>query len=203
MDLADVSSTNDHISNAVDILIGSDHYWDAVIGDVIRGKCGLVAVRSKFEWLLSGPARSTNAASNEVVSNLILEGPNVSETFENDSQLVEDLRQFWDTEIVGILPEPKEVERDSFMEIKFDWLQQRYKVNLPWKAECRPLDVTCVWQGSTSLELDYRKTRIFYVSTTVFLKVSCKTVLSRRSQTQTNLVHVIFTSSWCEKICQS
>ena len=47
-----------------------------------------------------------------------MEGPNVSETFENDSQLVEDLRQFWDTEIVGISPEPKEVERDSFMEIK-------------------------------------------------------------------------------------
>ena len=67
-----------------------------------------------------------------------MEGPNVSETFENDSQLVEDLSLFWDTEIVGISPEPKEVERDSFMEIKFDWLQQRYKVNLPWKAECRP-----------------------------------------------------------------
>ena len=101
-----------------------------VIGDVIRGKCGPVAVRSKFGWLLSGPVRSTNAASNELVSNLILEGPNVSETFENDSQLVEDYRKFWDTEIVGISPEPKEVERDSFMEIKFDWLQQRYKVNV-------------------------------------------------------------------------
>ena len=112
LDLADVSSTNDHVSNAVDILIGSDYYWDVVIG---RGKCGPVAIRSKFGWLLSGPVRSTNAASNEVVSNLILEGPNVSETFENDSQLVEDLR---DTEIVGISPEPKEVERDSFMEIK-------------------------------------------------------------------------------------
>ena len=67
-DLADVSSTNDHVSNTVDILIGSDYYWDAVIGDVIRGKCGPVVVQSKFGWLLSGPVRSTNAASNEVVS---------------------------------------------------------------------------------------------------------------------------------------
>ena len=138
LDLADVSSTNDHMSDTVDILIGSDYYWDAVIGDVTRGKCGPVAVRSKFGWLLSGPVRSTNAASNEAVSNLILEGPDVSKTFENDTQLVEDLRQFWNTEIVGISPESKEVERDSFMEIKFDWLQQRYEVNLPWKPEIRP-----------------------------------------------------------------
>ena len=138
LDLADVSSTNDHMSDTVDILIGSNYYWDAVIGDVTRGKCGPVAVRSKFGWLLSGPVRSTNAASNEAVSNLILEGPDVSKTFENDTQLVEDLRQFWNTEIVGISPESREVERDSFMEIKFDWLQQRYEVNLPWKPEIRP-----------------------------------------------------------------
>ena len=107
-----------------------------MIGDVIRGKCGLVAVWSKFGRLLSGPVRSTNAASNEVVSNLILEGP---KTFENNSQLVEDLRQFCDTEIVGISPEPKEVRRKGFIYgDKIDWLKQRYKVNLSWKAECRP-----------------------------------------------------------------
>ena len=102
------------------------------------GKCGPVAVRSKFGWLLSGPVRSTNAASNEAVSNLILESPDVSKTFENDTQVVEDLRQFWNTEIVGISPESKEVERDSFMEIKFDWLQPRHEVNLPWKPKIRP-----------------------------------------------------------------
>ena len=78
LDLADVSSTNDHMSDTVDILIGSGYYWDVVIGDVTHGKCGPIAVRSKFGWLLSGLVRSTNAASNEAVSNLILEGPDVS-----------------------------------------------------------------------------------------------------------------------------
>ena len=42
------------------------------------------------------------------------------------------------TEIVSISSESKEVEIDSFMEIKFDRLQPRYKVNLSRKAECRP-----------------------------------------------------------------
>ena len=49
------------LSDAVDILIGSDYYLVAVIGDVTHGKGGPVAVRSKFGWLLSGPVRFTSA----------------------------------------------------------------------------------------------------------------------------------------------
>ena len=58
LDLADVDSSDDHPSDAVDILIGSDCYWDAVICDVARGKDGPVVAKSKFEWLLSEPVRS-------------------------------------------------------------------------------------------------------------------------------------------------
>ena len=33
LELADVS-IDEHISNTVDMLIGSDHYWDVVAGDI-------------------------------------------------------------------------------------------------------------------------------------------------------------------------
>ena len=49
------------LPDAVNILIGSDYYLVAVIGDVTHGKGGPVAVRSKFGWLLSGPVRFTSA----------------------------------------------------------------------------------------------------------------------------------------------
>ena len=41
----------------IDILIGSDHYWDVVTGDISRENNGPVAIDSKFGWLLSGPLK--------------------------------------------------------------------------------------------------------------------------------------------------
>ena len=40
----------------IDILIGSDFYWNIVTGDIIRGGSGPIAVRSKLGWLLTGPS---------------------------------------------------------------------------------------------------------------------------------------------------
>lgn len=40
-------------SGRVDVLIGSDHYWEVVTGDVVREASGLVTVKSIFGWLLS------------------------------------------------------------------------------------------------------------------------------------------------------
>ena len=38
----------------VDILIGSDHYWEVVTGEIMRDASGPVALNSKFGWILSG-----------------------------------------------------------------------------------------------------------------------------------------------------
>ena len=38
--------------DSIDILIGSDHYWDFVTGETIRGEFGPTAVRSKLGSLL-------------------------------------------------------------------------------------------------------------------------------------------------------
>jgi hypothetical protein len=40
----------------IDILIGSEFYWNIVTGDIIRGGSCPIAVRSKLGWLLTGPS---------------------------------------------------------------------------------------------------------------------------------------------------
>ena len=58
---------------AIDILIGTDHYWDVVTGETVRGDSGPTAVSSNFGWLLSGALRESVTADS-VSSNLIISG---------------------------------------------------------------------------------------------------------------------------------
>ena len=39
----------------IDVLIGSDHYWDLVTGEIRRGASGPVAIQTQLGWVLSGP----------------------------------------------------------------------------------------------------------------------------------------------------
>ena len=54
LDLADTFDSE--VPMKVDMLIGSDIYWDLVTGETIRGQNGPVAVNTKLGWVLSGPA---------------------------------------------------------------------------------------------------------------------------------------------------
>ena len=56
LDLADYSEGE--TSWEVDMLIGSDYYWDIVTGGVSRGSHGPVAIHTKLGWVLSGPLPS-------------------------------------------------------------------------------------------------------------------------------------------------
>ena len=61
LDLADrppLDETSNSSDSLVDVLIGSDYYWNVVDGEIIQGADVLVAVSSKFGWLLSGPVQS-------------------------------------------------------------------------------------------------------------------------------------------------
>ena len=71
LDLAD-ADTDEDCSDSIDILIGIDYYWQVVIGDIIRGDSGPVALNSHFRWLVSGPTKSLSG--NYTVSTLIIEG---------------------------------------------------------------------------------------------------------------------------------
>ena len=41
-------------STCIDILVGAGHYYDSVIGEIVKGASGPVAISSKLGWLLSG-----------------------------------------------------------------------------------------------------------------------------------------------------
>jgi len=49
LELADQFDDND----SIDVLIGSDYYWDIVSGETVKGENGPAAVSSKFGWFLS------------------------------------------------------------------------------------------------------------------------------------------------------
>ena len=137
LDLADKNG-DENCSDSIDILIGSDYYWRVIIGDIIRGDSGPVALNSHFGWVVSGPTKSLSV--NYTVSTLIIdESDNVSTKTYSDHQLVQDLNKFWDTEAIGII-DHKQQSLDWFPpEIVFDWEGRRYQVTLPWKSDTRPL----------------------------------------------------------------
>ena len=59
----------------IDVLIGSDYYFDVVSGEVIRGSNGPTTVSSLFGWILSGPTSAEESREIFASTNLILERP--------------------------------------------------------------------------------------------------------------------------------
>ena len=135
LDLADHVLESDSSESNIDVLIGSDYYWDVVTGDIERGDGQLVAVRSKFGWLVSGPVRTASDSANYISSNLIVERPCdfvYSQT--PIDELIDSLKRFWDIETVGIAEKSGVSPDEQFLRgIKFDKAQGRYEVNLPWR----------------------------------------------------------------------
>ena len=131
--LADYSDSED----SIDVLIGSDYYWDFVTSETIRGDFGPTAVRSKLGWLLSGP---TNHSQNEtnVVSNLVISGePHFSNGAKESDEMADMLKRFCDVQHLGIVDtdcESELIKRKG--EIKFNG--SNYEVGLPWKGDCLP-----------------------------------------------------------------
>jgi len=124
LDLADYQHTEG--TDAIDVLIGSDHYWDIVMEDIIRGE-GPTAVHSKLGWLLSGPTNGDTP----VISSFVLQGFKSSPTQKGRDELLDSLQRFCETESLGITELiPEEMEFDKI--IRFDSTEGRYVVSLHW-----------------------------------------------------------------------
>ena len=102
LELAD--SVHDKSELEVDLLVGSDFYWQLMTGRVQKGEAGPTAIESHLGWILSGPSISTNAHS--VSANLtqthvlrIAEAPDPVV-----DPLREDLSKFCLLESMGIQP---------------------------------------------------------------------------------------------------
>ena len=134
LDLADYSE-GDQILR-VDILVGSDYYWDLVTGGVCRGSGGPTAIHTKLGWVLSGPTRfkELDHCSMNLVTTHVLR----VDTQQNDSKSLDaTLRSFWDLESLGI----RETETTMYDEFAsaIAFKDGRYEVSLPWRDFHEPL----------------------------------------------------------------
>ena len=77
------------------------------------------------------------SSSSDVLSNLIISGECSSMFGEQDDELVESLKRFWETESVGIIPEDQSLNTDKRKpEIYFNG--HNFEVGLPWKDDLQP-----------------------------------------------------------------
>lgn len=114
----------DGSQDTIYVLVGSDFYWDIVIGDIVS-----VSVSSKLGWLLSGPVKEATT-DNYVVSNLIVSGELPMREID---EVTEIMQRFWETESIGIEETLKCQQAfklaDQFSDISFNG--NFYEVGLP------------------------------------------------------------------------
>ena len=143
LDLADLPESS-NTQDSIDILVGSDYYWDFVTGEALHGDSGPTAVNSIFGWMLSGNAESINDKGRKhegTSANLIISRTEDFVTNDTkDDQLVDALRHFWETESIGIKyggdVDMQASPEDFIEEISFNG--QNYEVGLPWKGDRFP-----------------------------------------------------------------
>ena len=126
LDLADL---NQDEATQVDLLIGSDFYWEFVTGKTIRGDDGPVAIETSLGWVLSGPTGLGESEKSAVslfnTHTLRVEGM-------TNRELDKTLKTFWELESLGI----EEVSNDPVCDRFTSTLQiknGRYEVSLPWR----------------------------------------------------------------------
>ena len=119
----------------IDLLIGSDYYWDLVTGSICRGNGGLAAIQTKLGWVLSGPVPGQNLGkrSANLTTHVLRADARVSDTMSLDAQL----RAFWELESLGISKQGRSVYEDFANDVSYT--NGRYKVSLPWKGFNQPL----------------------------------------------------------------
>jgi len=117
----------------VDVLIGSDHYWEVVTGKIVEGQGGPVAIETKLGWVLSGPIDKLTPMSTAI--NLISSDTHTLsiDVHSEPESLEQCLKQFWVLESLGISKDEPSVCERFIQQISFDG--ERYCVTLPWKNE--------------------------------------------------------------------
>ena len=130
----DLADTSNEELREVDMLIGSDFYWDFMTGEVIRGLSGPVAVNTTLGWVLSGPAKLSGPLKPTV--NLVTTHTLCADCVTNED-LDTTLRSFWDLESLGIHEESNPVL--NYFSKNVQMKDKRYEVSLPWGEHHDPL----------------------------------------------------------------
>ena len=128
LDLAD--PTNGSSSLQVDVLIGSDQYWELTTGQARRGELGPVAIETKLGWVLSGPVPAPSC--HQTPTCLITHTLRIDSLSSQDAQILDDqLKKFWSLESFGVAAADDPVLGEFDSSVRFT--EGRYEVSLPWK----------------------------------------------------------------------
>ena len=135
LDLADPCHDGDGTPMEVDLLIGSDCYWNLVTGEIRRGEAGPVAIHTRLGWVLSGvaPVSREQLTSHSFLTTHVLRVDSTSPP----ETLNEILHSFWKLESLGIV-DPEATVLDEFSQTVC-FHNGRYQVSLPWKDSHPPL----------------------------------------------------------------
>ena len=121
----------------VDVLIGSDYYWELVTGNVCRGVGGPAVIHTKLGWVLSGPSHDKFELDHWAKKLNVTYVLHADIHFEEPCTLDDQLRAFWELEPLGIR-DREETLYDKFTRVvKFK--NGRYQVPLPWREFHDPL----------------------------------------------------------------
>ena len=110
----------------IDLLIGADTYWKFVAGEIQRDKsCSLVAQKSKFGYLVSGPLMNDSSLKQVNPTHVMKIVCN------QGNYLNEKIDRFWDLDTIGINENDTSVYDRFISYIKFE--SSHYSVSLPFK----------------------------------------------------------------------
>ena len=113
----------------VDLLVGSDFYWEFVTGETVRGDCGPVAIGTTLGWVLSGPTGEAEGEGSSV--NLTCAHTLIGDVSITNKELDKTLKSLWDLESLGIEEVPSDPVCDHFLRT-LQSKDGRYEVSLPW-----------------------------------------------------------------------
>ena len=121
----------------VDIIIGNDYYGQLITGKIIKTENeALIAIESKFGWLLSGPVQNKSNHENDL--NTLCQRIEITPV--QESKLDNLLTKFWE---ISKIPEESDKNDDIITDfqktIRFNEATGRYNVGLPWKQNKQDL----------------------------------------------------------------
>ena len=140
--LADQSDNNDSLE--IQLLIGLDHYWSLIDGQVTRGEMGdgPIAMKSKLGYVLSGPVDTPPSYANDHRFSTHLTESHILKAeclvVNSDSEVNEQIHKFWDYESIGVKSESPAF-CDHYMENEIEFNGRRYEAKLPFKPEHEPI----------------------------------------------------------------
>ena len=119
----------------IDILIGSNYYWDFIDGKrIVKGKPGEpVAISSNLGYILSGTVQNNFEETDCLTTHVLKAFVSPDEKLEKITEL------FWDFETMGIKNNETEEKTDDLVREKFEntikYENGRYRVPLPEKEQ--------------------------------------------------------------------